>query len=42
MELEEWDKTRELKLGEERLLVGVRRELGAQVKQLMAPHHNLI
>jgi len=37
MGLEDWDKSRSIELGEERLLSAVRRELGAQIKQLLSP-----
>lgn len=37
MGLEEWDKSRAVELGEERLLAAVRQQLGQQVGQLLSP-----
>lgn len=37
MGLEDWDDSRAIELGEERLLAAVRRQLGSQVKKLVSP-----
>ena len=37
MGLEEWDKSRAVELGEERLLAAVRQQLGQQGRQLLSP-----